>query len=523
MLYKLISLYSFAQGTQTPTPQTETDPPKQPDGEAAVSAPLESDQVPAAEASKQNLDPPAEATDVNPPNSENSPQIDFDPPVEAATDEIKRKKMTKKTLIIAVSVVVGLALIAGGILFYLHNRYHGWITYTTSQEHNILFIGGEQARLSALSDAPLFNQDVLYLLPTYDSLMSIAHYSPRDWDISAMETGSTHISLRSEFTEERHDETWHMLAFLEADPIHIWRGETGEFFPYLDSANLLDYTFDGDLTAMYKHLASRLDFETSDERIVSVCPESGVLSAIGRGDATVTIRQGAYIVGSYDVAVRINIERLEVEEDTVTMERGETHQLQVRIYPSDADVEVTYVAEEIDVSAEGLITAPPYACYEIDRTFTILVQAGDLAAPVYAHVNNSYRLTWGEHSDRLLTSGNVVFSAAPMEFVNPVPNATGFRVRYIVSSVLWGGGHNIGLDNLEREWRVFVRAEEIGWRNVGTVLVNSADVFYYADITFSERTLTQIIVLPPAAAAGRQGSWSGFLEIINLEYNGAVH
>jgi len=523
MLYKLISLYGFAQETQTPTPQTETDPPKQPDGETAGSAPLESDQTPVVEESEQTPDPPAEAAGVNPPNLETSSPIASDPPVETVTDKAQPKKIAKKMLIIAVSVVAGLALIAGGILFYLHNRYHGWISYTTSQEYNILFIGGEQARLSVLSDAPFFNQDVLYLSPVYDSLMSIAHYSPRDWDIAALETGSTRISLRSEFTEERHDETWHMLAFLEADPIHIWRGETGDFFPHLDSANLLDYTFNGNSTAMHQHLASRLDFETSDERIVSVCPESGALSAIGRGDATVTIRQGDYIVGSYDISVRINIERLEVEEDTVTMERGETYQLQVRIYPSDADVDVTYAAERIDVSAEGLITAPPYVCYEVDRNFTILVQAGDLVTPVRARVNNSYRLAWGEHTDRLLTSGNTIFSGAPMVFENPVPNATGFRVRYLVNSEVEGDGRNIGLDNLGREWRVFVRAEGIGWRNVGTVLVGSADTFYYADIAFSERNLTQIVVVPPAAGTGRRGYWSDFLEIINLEYNGVVH
>jgi hypothetical protein len=69
---------------------------------------------------------------------------------------------------------------------------------------------------------------------------------------------------------------------------------------------------------------------------------------------------------------------------------------------------------------------------------------------------------------------------------------------------------------------VFVRAEGLGWRNVGTVRVDSQNEYFYSDITFSSRNITGIFVVPPSNHTG-SGSFNNDIVITDLIYNGQTH
>jgi len=435
-----------------------------------------------------------------------------------------KELIQKRNVRIIAAAFASLFVIVAGIVFYMNNRYYEWFSYTSDNYSNILFVGGGNERLSAVGDEPIFNQDYLYLHASDDNIFSFSQLETDAWSMIAIEPGATTIALRSRFTDNRHYETWHSLGWQDIqDSTLLWRGRTENIFEHLQPTGLLDYVFDGDDDSMRHVLAQRLEFNSSDDDVVSISPDDGTITATGRGDATITIRQGDYILQTYRFHVKVAAERVEVDLDTVHLELGETHQLNVRMYPADADVEITYSSPGLHISSTGLITAPPYCCHAIRGNHTVHITAGEVSARVRVHVHNSYRLRWGEHSRSLLTTNNVIWSGAPWEFANPVPNCTGFRIRYRVDS-LTDGSTDLGSVNLGRDWRVFVRADGIGWRNVGTVQVNSQDEFYYADISFSSRDVTHIFVILPANwAGGHRGSWQDTLELTNLYYNGVIH
>jgi hypothetical protein len=423
--------------------------------------------------------------------------------------------------IVATVTIVTIMIILGIISYYVTNRYYDWFQYT-NDNNNVVFVSGENVLLSTVGNEPRYNRDNLYLTSSDYYVISFSQNGTNKWNITAYKPGTAIISLRSSFTDTIYTETWNSVGWQDLSDIQLFNGEYGNIFDYLQYGNLVNEQFNGDNQLMRNTLSKLIRITSSNNNIVSISSESGEISANRRGTATITIEQGEKVLKTFNIEVKNRVERLSVESTEIELELGESYQINASIYPSDADANITFNAtSDLNVSTTGLISAPSYSHTHSGGAYYVTINAGELSERVEVRIKNSYSATWATQRNTIEVSGEGGWRVYPLIFSNAVPNCTGFTIGVNLTPP-GEGTADLGARNLERDWRVFVRAEGTRWRNVGTIRIDSQNEWYYADISFSSRDLTRIQLLPPANYRG-SGSFNSDIKISNLEYNGYIH
>jgi len=241
------------------------------------------------------------------------------------------------------------------------------------------------------------------------------------------------------------------------------------------------------------------------------------------GQSTHTEQYNADDVIIFYALWKQDVERIDVDSDSITLELGETYQINARIYPPTADYDIRYSASGITVSPTGLIKTPAYSSDSTSRSYTARITAGDVSTSIKVNMVNSYATSWPKEQVKNLfsASGNdTKWDGYPLIFDNTVPNCTGFRIGFIIYPA---EVNDLGKVNLGKDWLVYVKADGMGWKNVGTVRIDTQNDYYYANISFSSRNVTQVYVVPPTAIPSVYGEWYPDIKITDLNYNGNVH
>jgi len=275
------------------------------------------------------------------------------------------------------------------------------------------------------------------------------------------------------------------------------------------SPQLIEEVNLGRMINLRDYVHNYVNFSSSNSAVLDV-DRYGVVTAVGRGDATITVRHGGVTLQSYDFSVRVAVEDIRVSSSRVTLEMGAVYQLQVTVIPSDADATVTFRGSGVDVTAGGLIQAPAWRNATYNGNHNVTVTAGGLSRNVAVNVRNSH--TWGWRDENWRVDD---VPTSTMVFANPIPNSLGFRVGI---NLIHGGLGN---------WGVYVwsggNTPVTSANRVGQIRVTELGVWTEVDISFSSRNVNWILIRPPVDVNGGWSGWSMYGRVSRLNYNGRVH
>ncbi|MDR3209809.1 MAG: hypothetical protein LBT36_04195 [Oscillospiraceae bacterium] len=211
------------------------------------------------------------------------------------------KKSKKWVAVLAVILAIALAI---GV--YTDNRYYKRLGYYDNNYYNVLFVGGEPEHLTLNAVEPMFNQDDVYcyLDISGGNVLSATEYGWNTWELTATHAGSGSFGLRSYYTDVSYSETWYAAQWIPAS-FYMNRGKVSNIFDYLDDGGALYGAFGGKLYNMATKLSPLLTFESNNEYVVKISQDTGSITAVGGGGATITVRQGGNVLQTYDVVVAV--------------------------------------------------------------------------------------------------------------------------------------------------------------------------------------------------------------------------
>lgn len=224
-----------------------------------------------------------------------------------------------------------------------------------------------------------------------------------------------------------------------------------------------------------------------------------------------------------DVTIPVEDIIIENENETVTLEMGETYQIIASVYPIEADAEILYSCSnsDIQVSTDGIVSAPKYYdSYNEPVTYYVDVTAGDITKTVAVTVNNSYKMSWSESRYSLPNN----WEGGMYRFENTLNNCSGLRVGVKIFPPN-NGKIDAGALALGAAWPVYAYQTDIGWKYVGSVTINSQEEWYYVDLSFSAMNIQGIMITTPGNSQdyGTDVSYDNSFEVSDINYDGYVH
>jgi len=426
--------------------------------------------------------PPVEAVSHVPAEPMQAAPMQAEP---AEQEEAPKPKRRKLLLSLVASGVLLLAGIGVGLGWLLSANFE----FEATEGPRIAFVGGPATVVAVDGSRGMTGLDGVAVSASVDSVY-VTDQGGGQFEVSAPTTaGVVELLLDSRFGGS-DVASLHAVGF-DARSFDLARGETYSVAGALNAGQELLGKFNNSAESLWGTLSAKLDFESSNPSVASVSAD-GELTALASGQTTVNVSRAGYVLRAFQVGVTTPVESVTVNVESVSLAAGETFQLTAEVYPVDADdADVTFDWDwsslHLDVSEDGLLTARNRGSMDCsDASATVTASAGDVEVSVPVTLTNPFCASW--------TSGQVTVAnwrGTALEFDNPVENLTGFEV------TLFGAD----LDRFANtDWRVFVRSQEHGWSNVGTIRLST--VLGMGEVTFTARTATQVMVLPPANATG---------------------
>jgi len=192
---------------------------------------------------------------------------------------------------------IAIVLIVAGIMIFSDNNSYEGITFTSSNPHNILFIGGESELLTLVGNISGRSRDTLDIKAPTVGVFSISQIAANTWEINASNPGSGFVSINSSYNGIIYTETWYSLTWYNMpDQVNYTTGEAMNIFDRLRYGRLLEDKFAGDHSQMYRTLAQLVSFNSSDNDVISISSEDGTITVNGIGSATITVWQGSRVI-----------------------------------------------------------------------------------------------------------------------------------------------------------------------------------------------------------------------------------
>ena len=241
---------------------------------------------------------------------------------------------------------------------------------------------------------------------------------------------------------------------------------------------------------------------------LALCIALGVLAARGFNSNNQIVETQTTSVETQTTEEAISVQDIVLDSSSVYLEMGETYQINANISPSDANATILYGSDDIDVSADGLISAPPYDDDDsyTDKTYNVTVSAGEITKSITVYVRNSYKWSWDKEKDWNTDD----LSTGAMLLDKIIPSCTGFTL-------------GIKLDEGDLgDWQIYVRSgdDEYVGEEVGNVTISELGEWSYADISFTERDIHEILIFSPKDS---ENSWRMYADLKALVYNGHTH
>lgn len=129
---------------------------------------------------------------------------------------------------------------------------------------------------------------------------------------------------------------------------------------------------------------STVTYQTSDEKIATVS-SSGEVKGIAEGNVTISVSAGA-VTKKIELKVKVATTKIELDTTYLVLRQGESHQLNARAIPAEADQVIVFetnTPDIISVSGTGLVTAKECGTGEV------IVKNGDVSAAVTVIVNRT--------------------------------------------------------------------------------------------------------------------------------------
>ncbi|MDR1791109.1 MAG: Ig-like domain-containing protein [Propionibacteriaceae bacterium] len=252
---------------------------------------------------------------------------------------------------------------------------------------------------------------------------------------------------------------------------------------------------------------------TSSDPIVATVDETGLITANATGNAQITAFS-AKLAHSIAVRVSMDVTRIDLG-DNITMNFGETHQLDPLIEPAGAlNQQITYTSSAPDivrVSADGILT-PLYRNAEESSVEITAAAENGVADTVRVTVYNPYTWKWAAEQESKIAG--TMYSATPAVFETTIPGLTGFTYSRTVDSV--------SPDSYEEQlysvpWAVYIYIAGDGWKKASTFHLNE-DGEGTAYVSFPAADVSKIVCIPDESISG-SFSWKSTESISELTFD----
>ncbi|MDR0626580.1 MAG: Ig-like domain-containing protein [Bifidobacteriaceae bacterium] len=251
---------------------------------------------------------------------------------------------------------------------------------------------------------------------------------------------------------------------------------------------------------------------SSDDDSVVEADRDGKLTVKKAGTATVTVTCGE-ITQKIAIDAHRLVKSIGLADSEIELAPGESYQIEPTVEPDDAaDKSVTYSSSDptsAGVSSTGLVYAVWDDYDDYSATITVKSPEGP-SATLQVTIVNPYR--WDSTDARVAMPGTP-YEVWPAEFSTAVPGCTGVAVQYYIASA----SSDSYLDQLKNaSFDVYVLGATGGWEKVGSFPMEGSDI-HTATVTFSERTVAQVAVVP-ATSFSADMTWGSRLSIKDVQF-----
>lgn len=177
---------------------------------------------------------------------------------------------------------------------YVNNAY---ATLYDESAYNVLFLKGESEHVDIVTNFPLSDRKSFILSTKDASIVAV-----ENWYLKSQKEGSTEVFMLSEDGDLYDSEKWYVLVWHpHATIIHLQYGENYDLFGQL-SPDMIQLLYRERSVNLRNVIQTLVTFSTSESSVL-VVDEKGIVTAVGKGSATVFVEEGENILQTYGFSV----------------------------------------------------------------------------------------------------------------------------------------------------------------------------------------------------------------------------